>query len=124
MSTETSLPTSRTPDPTVRATKGVLLGAALLGVPQLLFAVAMLVGTWVELDRMTPQQHDDSLAGLGYVFGIAFAIPPVVASFLGIGSWPLRHRTVGLVLAILACCVVAIPALFYANSLLGLLSGR
>ncbi|KRC46330.1 MULTISPECIES: hypothetical protein [unclassified Nocardioides] len=57
---------------------------------------------------------DDPLVAVGYVLAIVVAAPGVVGLLLGGLGWLLADRTAGLVLAILAAVVVALPVLVVA----------
>lgn len=56
---------------------------------------------------------DDPLTAIGYLVALVIGVPGVVGLVLAGLGWLLADRVAGLVLAILAACAVAVPALLW-----------
>lgn len=102
-------------DRTERTTKGLLVAATVLGVPQAALAAFIAVATWVEIAGMTSQERADSWAELGYFFAGILAVPPLLALLIGAGAWFGRRSALGTGLAIGAVAVVGLAGLFYVS---------
>ena len=96
-------------------TRGLLIASIVVAVPQLAFAVLIVVYTWIDTAGMTARERADSWADIGYYIAGLIAVAPVVAGVLAGAAWGFRERVLGVALALCSLVVAALPVLFWAG---------